>query len=324
MGWIERLEKRFGKYSVKNLMVYLIAINVIGFIILKVSPETFFYYLSMNPAAVMQGQIWRIVSFILFPSSTSLFGLIIYVYVYYMLGSTLERIWGSFTFGLYMLTGIVIHILGAMIIYWTTGFNVEWTYSLQFLYMSMFLTFALTFPEAQFLLFFFLPIKAKWFALIDAAYFVFLFVMGTKTSRIQIIMAMLNFLIFFLSMHGKDLKARARKNSWQNAAGGPRKTGPGPAGGPKSGGWQNATGKLAGGGKGYNSAGQTVYGGGQSRTMPGKKVGYGPGGAVMHRCSVCGITELDDPEMEFRYCSQCEGQYEYCADHLFTHKHVKS
>ena len=318
MGWIERLEKRFGKYSIRNLMLYLIIINVIGFILLKVNPAVFPYYLSMNPAAIMQGQVWRIVSFILFPSGTSLFGLIIYVYVYYMLGSTLERIWGSFTFGLYIVTGIVIHILGALVIYWVTGLNVDWTYSLQYLYMSLFLTFALTFPDAQFLLFFFLPIKAKWFAVIDIVYFVVLFVMGTTTSRIQIGMAMLNFLLFFLSMHGKDLKARARKNEWQKAAGGAKKFGPGPAGGPKKGEWQNATGRMAGSGSG---TGQT-YAGGHSRVMPGKRVGYGPGGAAMHRCSVCGMTELDDPNMEFRYCSQCQGQFEYCMDHLYTHKHV--
>ena len=329
MSWIDKLEKRFGKYSIRNLMIYLIVINVVGFIMLRVNPGVFPYYLSMNPAAVMQGQVWRIVSFILFPSSTQLFGLIIYVYVYYMLGSTLEHIWGSFKFGLYIVTGIIIHILGAMIIYWITGFNVDWTYSLQYLYMSMFLTFALTFPDATFLLFFFLPIKAKWFAVIDIVYFVFLFIMGTTTSRIQIVMAMLNFLLFFLSMNGKDLKAKTRKNEWQKSVNG-KKTGPGPAGGPKKGEWQNATGRMAGGGsanagsRGYGSAGQTTYTGGHSRVMPGKRVGYGPGGTAMHRCSICGLTELDDPNMEFRYCSHCEGQYEYCMDHLYSHIHVTS
>ena len=44
---------------------------------------------------------------------------------------------------------------------------------------------------------------------------------------------------------------------------------------------------------------------------------------AMHECAVCHRTELDDPELEFRYCSKCDGNYEYCQDHLFTHKHVK-
>ena len=41
-----------------------------------------------------------------------------------------------------------------------------------------------------------------------------------------------------------------------------------------------------------------------------------------HRCAVCGRTDLDDPELVFRFCSKCEGDYEYCQDHLYTHKHV--
>ena len=46
-------------------------------------------------------------------------------------------------------------------------------------------------------------------------------------------------------------------------------------------------------------------------------------GGAKHRCAVCGRTELDDPTLEFRYCSKCNGNYEYCQDHLFTHEHVK-
>ena len=41
-----------------------------------------------------------------------------------------------------------------------------------------------------------------------------------------------------------------------------------------------------------------------------------------HRCAVCGRTEKDDPDLEFRFCSKCEGGLEYCKDHLYTHVHV--
>ena len=41
-----------------------------------------------------------------------------------------------------------------------------------------------------------------------------------------------------------------------------------------------------------------------------------------HKCAVCGRTELDDPNLTFRYCSKCSGNKEYCQDHLFTHKHM--
>ena len=46
-------------------------------------------------------------------------------------------------------------------------------------------------------------------------------------------------------------------------------------------------------------------------------------GITKHKCAVCGRTELDDPTLEFRFCSKCEGNYEYCQDHLFTHQHIR-
>ena len=42
-----------------------------------------------------------------------------------------------------------------------------------------------------------------------------------------------------------------------------------------------------------------------------------------HKCAVCGRTEKDDPNLEFRFCSKCNGNYEYCQDHLYTHIHKK-
>ena len=41
-----------------------------------------------------------------------------------------------------------------------------------------------------------------------------------------------------------------------------------------------------------------------------------------HKCAVCGRTELDAPDLEFRYCSKCAGDHEYCSEHLYTHTHV--
>ncbi|MBR4098714.1 MAG: hypothetical protein IKK44_01845, partial [Clostridium sp.] len=43
----------------------------------------------------------------------------------------------------------------------------------------------------------------------------------------------------------------------------------------------------------------------------------------LHKCTVCGVTDADDPDMEFRYCSKCNGYYCYCMNHINDHVHVK-
>lgn len=43
--------------------------------------------------------------------------------------------------------------------------------------------------------------------------------------------------------------------------------------------------------------------------------------AYRHKCSVCNKTDKDDETLEFRYCSKCNGNYEYCSDHIFDHDH---
>ena len=49
-----------------------------------------------------------------------------------------------------------------------------------------------------------------------------------------------------------------------------------------------------------------------------------PKKSSVHKCKVCGITEKEDPKLDFRYCSWCEGDIEYCMNHLETHTHIKS
>lgn len=153
----------------------------------------------------------------------------------------------------------------------------------------MFFAFAALNPDMQFLLYFVIPIKVKWLALLDAAYMLYQVVQsfyygiiyfraGQSTGGgayismgIAIIVAMANFLIFFFSTRNyrrvspKDIH---RRRSFKKKASAP-KAGP------------------------------------------------------RHRCAVCGRTELDDENLDFRFCSKCDGNYEYCSDHLFTHQHVK-
>ena len=193
------------------------------------------------------------------------------IYLYYNLGTTLERVWGSFRFNVYFLMGVLGHVLAAVAVYLMTGSIYLLTTS--YLNFSLFFAFAATFPDMQFFLFFVIPIKAKWLALFDGAYFAYAFVFGTAATRVAVVMSLLNFIVYFVMSRGSryhpkefkrrhDFKAQARQTA------------------------------------------QAV-----------KRAGR-------HRCTVCGRTDLDDPNLIFRYCSKCEGDYEYCQDHLYTHQHI--
>ena len=271
MNWISKLQRKFGRYAIPNLMNYIMILAAAGFFLSWINPTFFYSYLSLNPEAIMHGQVWRLVTFLLTPPSHDILYFLLYMYLYYMLGTNLERAWGTFTFNLYIFIGVLGHILGAMVIYWVTGYS--GSYGLTYLYMSLFFGFAATFPDAQFLLFFIIPVKAKWLALFDGAFFLYGIVFGSFATRVMAVLALANFIIFFISMYGNRVRQAPRQ-----------------------------------------AARRASY---QRQATPSR-------GTPRHRCAVCGRTELDDENLEFRYCSQCDGQYEYCMDHLYTHKHVKN
>ena len=146
--------------------------------------------------------------------------------------------------------------------------------STNYVTMSIFLAFAAIYPDMEVLLYFIIPIKMKWMAIVYAVMAVYYFVTGSIVERVAIGASLLNFVIFFLSsrnMRRFGPREQARKAKFRR------------------------------------------------QSAPHMKYANG----AKHRCAVCGRTELDDPCLEFRFCSKCNGNYEYCQDHLFTHEHVK-
>ena len=118
------MERRFGKYAIKNLMLYIIALYVLGIIINIWTPLVYDTYLALDAQKILQGQVWRIVTFIIQPpSNTNIIFLIFVLYFYYMIGTVLENIWGAFRFNLYFFTGIIFHVIAAFIIYFAFGIN---------------------------------------------------------------------------------------------------------------------------------------------------------------------------------------------------------
>lgn len=289
-NWLSKLERKFGRYAIPNLMYYIIILYAAGFVLNLVNRDFYYQMLSLDAAAILRGQIWRVVTFIIQPPSDSLIFIIFMLHLYYMIGQQLEAAWGAFRFNLYFFSGMLFHVIAALLVYVTTGISLP--LSVWYLNMSLFFAFAALYPNVQFLLFFAISVKVKYLALLDGLYFAYavlqaflpayggnaLFGIYYKANAVGAVVSILNFLIFFLgsrNMRPYSPKQMKRKREFQ---------------------------------KNIRKAQRPVQ--------------MYPNGA-RHRCAVCGRTELDDPNLEFRYCSKCSGNHEYCQDHLFTHTHIK-
>ena len=197
MTFYQKLERRFGKYAIPNLMKYICVIYVVGYLIQMFNPLLYFYYLDLDAEAILHGHIWRIITFIFYPPSTSLLWMIVALFVYYSLGMTLERVWGTFKYNFFYFTGVILLVLAAILIYLVTGYSVQLYPT--YMTFSIFLAYALTFPDTTFLLYFIIPIKAKWLAIAEVVLYLFYFVaLPGLGNKVAILVSLLNVALFFL------------------------------------------------------------------------------------------------------------------------------
>lgn len=284
--WLDRFCYKHPRLSIPGLMRYIIIGNVLVFLLDMFSTGGSALgtnLFSFSASAILHGQVWRIITFIFVPyTSRNLLLFILTLYFYYFIGTALEREWGSNKFTIFYFFGVILNIL--------IGFVVG-TASMYYVNMSMFFAFATLYPDLQFLLFFIIPVKAKWLAWIDAAYFAIaviqFLIAGHFLYALVPIVAVLNYLLFFASDIGSKVsywKGRTKHKTTQNHY---RQS----YGGPKVVNFHDAKTKT-----------KTDY---------------------LHKCAVCGKTDQTDPQMEFRYCSKCNGYYCYCADHINSHIHIQ-
>lgn len=296
MKLLNKLERKFGKYAIDNLTMYLMIAYAIGYAVYLFNP-TLYSYLELNPALVMQGQVWRLFTWICTnPQSMGLF-LIFMFFFYYWIGTTLERHWGTFRYNLYMFSGYFFMTVGAMLIYIITnalGNPINMPVSTYYINLASFLAFATLFPNIQVMFMMIIPIKIKWLAIVDIIFIAIELIQyaGVLANKemiayysvygvdiksyawamiFSIICALLNFSIFFFATRNYRRISPAeikRKNKFKREI---------------------------------------------RSTM----------GVTKHKCAICGRTDESNPELSFRFCSKCEGNYEYCEDHLFTHQHVQ-
>ena len=230
--------------------------------------------------AILQGQIWRLVTYPLCYSSSNLLLTAITLLCYYSIGQAMENIWGTFRFNLFYFTGIILMDVYCLI------FGGQAT--VYYLNMSLFLSYATMYPDAGFLFLFIIPVKAWVFALLDLV-IVFLGLLNPFPYNLFPIIALGNYFLFF----GKDV-LNLLPMSWRVNA-------------------KRAAKKAAPGGKTipFNSAGS------YKATTATVKAPY------THKCTVCGRTDVSDPQLEFRYCSKCKGYYCYCEEHISNHAHIQ-
>ena len=210
MKWLNKLERKLGRYYISNLMLYIVIGTVVVFAFSYLLPETpIASYISFERDMIFKGQIWRIISFIFMPYSFSPIFMLISGYFYYSIGTALENAWGGFRFNVFYFVGVIATIIGGFI----TGYA-----TCHYLNLSLFLAYAALFPNQTFLLFFVIPIKAKYIAYIDAA-FLFLEFLTTPiwSYRIAIIIAFVNFFLFFGGAFFRKIRdhfkyAKMRKN----------------------------------------------------------------------------------------------------------------
>lgn len=340
MKLLKNMERRFGRYAIRNLSMIVIMTYVIGYIMEFTVPGVL-NYLTLDPYMIFRhGQVWRLITWILIPPESLDIFTIIMLFFYYSIAKVLERTWGDFLFNVYIFSGLIMTVIGACVMYFilaaagtdgalTNMMGIPLFCSTYYVNMSIFLAFALTYPDMQVLLYFFIPIRMKWMGYLYGAFLIYRFIkMPLWSGRILMIISLLNFLIYFLST--RDMKRLSpqefrRRANFRKAVNRGRKAGTSDSSYTSG---KSSRGKTAPKGSGFDfgtwNARQKDTGSGQSVKRPSQGfTKINPGGAV-HRCAICGRTELTDPELEFRYCSKCEGSYEYCQDHLFTHIHVKN
>ena len=272
-------------FGIPNLMLYIAIANVAVGLFCNLSPTgaNLVSLFTFSISGVLHGQIWRLVTFVFIPLDTSPFFLLLTSYFYYWIGSTLERQWGTAKFTIYYVSGVALTVIGFTLSCLLMGNPYLSIGSTYYINLAMFFAFAVLYPEARVLLFFFIPIRMKILAIIDACLFAFdifsYIAQGNFAGAILPVVALLNFVIFFWPEFLAFLKLENRRSK------------------------------------------QAAHFHNTVRTQQRVQETQQQSQLFHRRCCVCGRTDATNPELEFRYCSKCAGYHCFCSDHLFSHIH---
>ena len=264
------------RFGINNLMMIICIANIAVWLFSAMDTTGLLVnLLTFSPYHILRGQIWRLVTFVFVPMYSSPFSLLISLYFYYFIGSTLERQWGTGRFTIYYLCGILLQVIYGFIIYLTTGIN--YGMSANYINLSMFFAFATLYPDNVVLLFFIIPIKMKWLAVIDALYFAYSIFSnlgaGMGLMSFLPLIAILNYFLFCGDMLFGSVLPRGRQQRKNTVD------------------FKREVHRIK-----YEQRNKNYT----------------------RKCEVCGRTDTDYPDLEFRYCA---GYHCFCQDHINNHIH---
>ncbi len=290
-GPIDRFCAKHPRFGIPNLMK-IIVFAQIGIYLIDLLCRLVFKFgwvsiLEFIPLNIFQGQLWRLVTWLVVPNSDNPFYLLLGCYFYYWIASMLERQWGTARFNLFYFGGALLSVIVGLLIGLLQR-DLTHTYSAiglsYYLNLSIFLVLATLFGDMQVLLLFVVPVKMKWMALLDLLPIVISMVKAVRAGYWMLALAPLASWINYFIFTWPFWRAKLDRTRYRHD--------------PKVIQFRQAQ-------KQAQKAQQAQ----QSQPWH-------------HKCAVCGITDLDDPNMEFRYCSKCDGYYCYCADHINNHVHI--
>ncbi len=289
---LSNLRKRFDRFcfmnrnkGIPNLMLYISIGSAIVYLMTEMAGNPILYQLLyFDRSRILQGEVWRLFTYALTYNGGNIIYTAIGLLCYFSLGQAIENRWGTFRFNLFYLCGIVLMDLYCLIF--------PCNASVSYLNMSLFLSYATLYPDAQFLLFFIIPVKAWLFALFDLGLTLFnvvslSFPVFYFPYNFFPLVALANYFLFF----GKSV-VNVIPQSWRIK--GKRKV------------QQRSQPKVV------------PFPGASSQNAP--KKAQDP---YLHKCTVCGRTDISHPDLEFRYCSRCSGYHCYCQDHISNHTHIQ-
>ena len=295
--WLDRFCYKHPNFGIPNLMQYVAIGSVLIFVGDIATSGAFSWFTRLYPELVLKGQVWRLLSFIFVPmtySASSMFLrcllFAISTFFYYQIGTALERQWGTARFSLFYFLGVTLNLVVGFVTYAVFPITHEMlggyyfeTANMYYVNLSMFLSFATLYPDMRVLLYGIIPLKVKWLAYVDAALFAYDIAFSLVTRNWLQAILPIIALLNYFLFFGDDLLGLFRRKGQQVR---------------------------------YRTSAQTINFKKAQKEVQQRK-GY------LHKCAVCGITDADDPNMEFRYCSKCNGYYCYCSKHINNHTHVQ-
>ena len=290
---MSNFEKKFGKYAIKNISLVLILFYACGYLINCINP-VMFNYLTLNPYAILfKGQIWRLITWLIIPPENFSFFTLIMLYFYYSIGTTLERTWGTYRYNLYLFLGIIFTAVGAFAM---MGFVYLFQRDILFAMgaENYFAVLSTMFSTYYVNMSIFLAFAATF---PDMQVLLFFFI-PIKVKILGIIYGVLLVYEFIAGVGNKYLNAANRFVIGALLL-------------------NFIVFFLTSRNMIHMSPKQV------KRRQEFKREVKQSAKITRHKCAICGRTEETNPELEFRFCSKCDGNYEYCQDHLFTHAHVK-